>query len=77
MKLIIGILALIIILTGATLIVLALWGIQPFSLEVLWKSGLTIGIVSGTAIAIYMLYCLFFKRYSHNKDKGDKAHPYS
>ncbi len=63
MRALTGILITIIVLTGATLTVLALWGIQPISWTIVWKSGATIGIVGGTAFLIYLLYFLFFKDY--------------
>ena len=69
MRLLIGILTTIIVLTGATLTVLALWGIQPISWQIVWKSGVTIAGVCGTGLLIYLFYYIFFKHYSYNKDK--------
>lgn len=69
MRLLIGILTTIIVLTGATLTVLALWGIQPISWQIVWKSGVTIAVVCGTGLLIYLFYYIFFKDYSYNKDK--------
>lgn len=69
MRAIIGILITIIVLTGATLTVLALWGIQPISWTIVWKSGATIAIVCITAGLIYLLYFLFFKNFQKNKYK--------
>ncbi|MBD8349226.1 hypothetical protein [Dysgonomonas sp. HGC4] len=76
MRLLIGILTTIIVLTGATLTVLALWGIQPISWQIVWKSGVTIAIVCGTALLIYLFYYLFFKDYSYNKNKGNHSNPF-
>lgn len=71
MRLLIGILTTIIVLTGATLTVLALWGIQPISWQIVWKSGVTIAVVCGTGLLIYLFYYLFFKDYSYNKNKNN------
>lgn len=69
MRALTGILITIIVLTGATLTVLALWGIQPISWTIVWKSGLTIGIVCVVVLLMYLLYFLFFKNYQKNKFK--------
>lgn len=73
MRLLIGILTTIIVLTGATLTVLALWGIQPISWQIVWKSGVTIAVVCGTGLLIYLFYYIFFKDYSYNKDKRNRG----
>lgn len=70
MRLIIGIIATIIVLTGATLTVLALWGIQPISWVIVWKAGVTIAVICGTSLLLYLFYYLFFKRYSYNRNNG-------
>lgn len=62
MKVFIGILSTIIILTGATLTVLALWDIQPISWSVIWRSGATIAIVCGTLLVLWLIRILFFKK---------------
>lgn len=77
MRLLIGILATIIALTGATLTMLALWGIQPISWQIVWKSGATIAIACATALLIYLFYYLFFKDYSYNKNKGNSRNPFN
>lgn len=77
MRLLIGILATIIALTGATLTMLALWGIQPISWQIVWKSGATIAISCATALLIYLFYYLFFKDYSYNKNKGNSRNPFN
>ncbi|PXV61012.1 hypothetical protein CLV62_12711 [Dysgonomonas alginatilytica] len=76
MRLLIGILTTIIVLTGATLTVLALWGIQPISWQIVWKSGVTIAIVFATGLLIYLFYYLFFKNYSYKKNKGNPTNPF-
>lgn len=74
MRLFVGILVTILLLVGAVLSILALWGIQPISWTLVWKSGLTVMIVCGALLMLYLFYYLFFKKYNHNKGKG-KAHP--
>lgn len=75
MRLLIGVLTTIIVLTGATLTVLALWGIQPISWQIVWKSGVTIAIVCGTALLVYLFYYLFFKQYSDKKKNRNRINP--
>ncbi|MDH6303913.1 VIT1/CCC1 family predicted Fe2+/Mn2+ transporter [Parabacteroides sp. PF5-5] len=68
MRFFLGVLVTAIVLTGAILTVLALWGIQPISWTIVWKSGMTILIVFGTFILAYLCYIIFFKNY-RRKDK--------
>lgn len=62
MKLFIGILSTIIILTGATLTVLALWNIQPISWSIIWRSGATIAIFCATFLILWLIRVLFFRK---------------
>ncbi len=62
MKLFIGILSAVIILTGATLTVLALWDIQPISLGMILRSGATIAVVCITGVILWLIKILFFKK---------------
>lgn len=71
MKLFIGILSAVVILTGATLTVLALWDIQPISWGIIWRSGATIAIICITALILWLVRILFFKKDIFNKNKGD------
>lgn len=71
MKLFIGILSTVIILTGATLTVLALWDIQPISWNIIWRSGATIAIACITFLILWLVRVLFFKKDPFNKDKGN------
>ncbi len=68
MRLFIGVFTTLIVLTGAILTVLALWGIQPISWTIVWKSGVTILIILGTSILVYLFYYLFFKNYHRKKE---------
>lgn len=62
MKLFIGIISAIIILTGATLTILALWNIQPISWSIIWRSGATIAIACTTFLVLWLIRVLFFKK---------------
>ncbi len=62
MRLFVGVLVTAIVVTGAILTILALWGIQPISWTIVWKSGLTILIAFGTFVLVNLCYFLFFKR---------------
>ncbi|EGK02035.1 MULTISPECIES: hypothetical protein [Dysgonomonas] len=70
MKIFIGILSAVIILTGATLTVLALWDIQPISLSIILRSGATIAIVCVTFFVLWLIRVLFFKKDLFNSNKG-------
>ncbi|NDW08824.1 hypothetical protein [Dysgonomonas sp. 520] len=72
MRFFLGIISTVIVLTGATLTVLALWGVQPISWTIVWKSSVTILIVSAVFLLLYLFYYVFFKRYSPHKDRFDK-----
>lgn len=63
MRLLIGIIILLIVLTGAILTVLALWGIQPISWTIILKSGITIAIIAVTSLVSSIIYYFFIKRY--------------
>lgn len=67
MRLLIGITIALFIITGAVLTILALWGIQPISWTIVWKSGLTIFIAGATSIIISIIYYFFIKRYPFNR----------
>lgn len=62
MRFLIGIIIALFILTGAVLTVLALWGVQPISWTIVWKSGLTIAIVGASAIIVWIVYYFFLKK---------------
>lgn len=71
MRLIIGVVIALIVLTGATLTVLALWGVQPISWAIVWKSGLTIAIIGAASLIISLVYFFFLKKdpFNMKKDK--------
>lgn len=75
MKIFIGVLSTIIILTGATLTILALWGITPIEWQHIWKTGVSIAIVCVTFLILWLVRILFFKKDPFNPSKGNKAHP--
>lgn len=70
MRAFLGIICTIIVLTGAILTILALWGIQPISWALIWKSGVTIIIIGIVSLVIYLFYYLFFKNYTIKKNNN-------
>ncbi len=72
MRLFIGTIITIIVLTGATLTVLALWGITPIEWAHIWKTGITIAIICVTAVIIWLVKVLFFKKDPFNVHKRSK-----
>lgn len=73
MKVFIGILSILIVLAVGTLAVLAIWNIYPVSWAVIWKSGVSILLVSVIASLLWLLVELFLKKNKHKAD-GNKAH---
>jgi len=69
MRLLIGIIIALFVITGAVLTILALWGVQPISWTMVWKSGLTIAIVGVTSIIISIIYFFFIKKDPFNRKK--------
>ena len=62
MRFLIGAITLIFVLTGAILTVLAIWGIQPISWTIVWKSGITIMIIGLAILISKVVYYFFLKR---------------
>lgn len=69
MRTLIGLILILLIVTGATLTVLALWGIQPISWGVVWRSGVTIFIIGGVLLLVSLIRMLFFGRFFGEKNK--------
>lgn len=69
MRLFIGILSAVVILTGATLTILALWDIQPISWGIIWRSGATIAIACITFLIMWLVKILFFRKDPFNRNK--------
>ncbi|MDR3141727.1 MAG: hypothetical protein LBU37_08395 [Tannerellaceae bacterium] len=63
MRVFIGILVTFVVITGAILTILALWGVLPISWTIVWKSGITILIAFGMLLLAYLCYIVFFKNY--------------
>jgi hypothetical protein len=72
MKFFIGIVLAVIILTGATLTVLALWGIKPIEWGIIWRSGATIAIACITFLIMWLVKALFFQKDLFKADKNNK-----
>jgi hypothetical protein len=73
MKFFIGIVSAIIILTGATLTVLALWGIKPIEWGIIWRSGATIAIACITFLIMWLVKALFFQKDPFKNKGNNKA----
>ncbi|MFR9166913.1 MAG: hypothetical protein ACLVKO_12130 [Dysgonomonas sp.] len=73
MRVIIGVIILLFVLTGAVLTVLALWGIQPISWAIVWKSGATIVILGVAAIITSIVYYFFLKKDPFNRKKNNNS----
>lgn len=67
MKIAIGILSTIIVITGAVLTFLALWDIYPISLILIVKAAITVALVCATAFLLWLIRTLFFKNENLNK----------
>lgn len=67
MRKVIGTVLILLIVTGTVLTILALWGIQPISWSVVWRSGASV-IIFGVALALVSLINVLFLPPS-NKNK--------
>jgi len=77
MKKLIGIIAFLLVFVCIVLLVLAIWGIQPFSWLAISKTALTILIGCVGILVLYVLGYLFLRseKKEYDTDKGNKAHP--
>lgn len=62
MKVFIGILSVLVVLTGAVLTLVSMWDIYPISWIFVLKAGLTVGIVCITVLALWILGTIFFPK---------------
>lgn len=69
MRTFIGMILILLIVTGATLTVLALWGIQPISWAMVWRSGATIIIIGIVLLLVSLIRMLFFGKLFGDKNK--------
>ena len=69
MKIAIGILSTIIVITGAVLTFLALWDIYPISWVLIAKAAITVALLCATAFLLWLIKTLFFKSDHFNKNK--------
>lgn len=67
MKIAIGILSTIIVITGAALTFLALWDIYPISWMLIIKAAITVALVCVTALLLWLIKTLFFRNDQFNK----------
>lgn len=73
MKVFLGILSILILLAAGTLAVLAVWNIHPVSWAVIWKTGVSLVLVSAVLSLLWLLVVTFLKKEKHQAD-GNKAH---
>lgn len=74
MKVFIGVVSAVIVLTGATLTILALWGIKPIEWGVIWRSGATIAIACITFLVMWLVKTLFFQKDLFKTNKNNKQY---
>jgi len=72
MKIVIGIVIITFVITGAILTILALWGIQPISWTIVFKSGATVAIAGATAVLVSLLYLFFLKNERVTRQRKEK-----
>ncbi len=72
MKIFLGILSTLLILAAAIIGVLAIWGIYPVSWEIIWKSGITLIVVSAAFAVLGLIGTLFFKKEKYSRE-GNNA----
>lgn len=69
MKVFLGILSVLVVLTGAILTLVSMWDIYPISWVFVLKSGLTVLIVSSVIILLWLISKIFFPKDIFNKNK--------
>ena len=62
MKLFFGVLSAVLIIAGAAITLLALWGIQPISWVIVLKALITVAIVSVAFLLLWLIKTIFFKK---------------
>lgn len=70
MKLFFGILSTIVVLVGATLTILALWGIQPISWVIFIKAVITIAVICAAFLLLWLVKTIFFKKETSPRAEG-------
>jgi len=69
MKIAIGILSTIIVITGAVLTFLALWDIYPISWLLIAKAAVTVALICATVLLLWLIKALCFKTENLTKNK--------
>ena len=77
MKKLIGVFVFLLVLAFTILLVLSIWGVNPFSWLAISKTALTILIVCIGILVLYVIGYLFFKngKKGYDTTKDDEAHP--
>lgn len=68
MKVFLGILSVLIVLTGAVLTLVSMWDIYPISWIFVLKSGLTVLTVCTAVLLLWLISKIFFPKDFMNKD---------
>ena len=74
-KYIIGVLSVIVTLSGITLLILAIWNIYPFTWTTIWKTIATVSLVVIAVSAVGFNRHWFFRKEKFDKEVGNRAHP--
>jgi hypothetical protein len=69
MKVLLGILSILVVLTGAILTLVSMWDIYPISWVFVLKAGLTVLIVSTAVVLLWLISKIFFPKDILNKNK--------
>lgn len=62
MKLFLGIISTIVVLTGAALAIVSMWEIYPISWQVVLKFGLTVAIACLVFLLLWLIKTIFFSK---------------
>ena len=74
MKIILGVISSLIILTAAVLGILVLWGF-PVTWVLIYKISITFSIVTIAFALLALVIIWFFKKEKYRKESGNQAHP--
>ena len=73
-KVFLGIIFVLVLLAGAILGILAIWGIYPVSLDIIIKASITLVVAFIALLLLWLFVALFFKKEKH-RNSGNNAHP--
>ncbi|NDV69631.1 hypothetical protein [Dysgonomonas sp. 25] len=73
MKIAIGILSTIVVITGTILTFLSIWDIYPISWLLIVKAAITVALICVAAVLLWLIRTLFFKGEPLNKNKSNQS----